>query len=132
MSVQDKITKKVSIAILAGSREENYSFTPAAVNFDFIYGIFPAGLTPFEVALGDMNKGQSAKLLLTSQELGTFFGPLLQPVRQVVGLHILPEKLSLLVELMACTEASPREVVQSMAKSLSNGGCGGSCDCGCE
>jgi hypothetical protein len=52
------------------------------------------------------------------------------PLRQALGLQIMPEKIVLKVEVTAVEDADNREVVQSLAKALA--GCGhGSCGCGC-
>ncbi len=131
MPVPDKHMNKITLSLSAGQTEDNYSFTPTAANFDFVYGASSEGLTPFELALADMEINQIKEFAISSEELGLFFGPLLMPFRQALNLHLLPGKLYLKAELLDCKELEAREIVKAMAKSVGHGNCGGSCGCGC-
>lgn len=125
-----KITILIEAEIAGGAPKEcNLSDTPVA--FEFIYGVASSGLCPFEVALHEKNEGEHLTLTVLASEAHEFFGHLFLPLSQALGLHIIPETITLNVEVTGVTEADNREVVQSLARALAGGGCGGSCGCGC-
>jgi hypothetical protein len=121
--------KKLTLNLRAGSAPGSSSFTPSPVTIEFIFGAGSSGLTPFEVALNGVQVAERISLQLLSSELGPYFGHHYPPIREKLGLLIIPETLFLEVELTDQTEPSAREVVQYMAKSMSSGGCG--CGDGC-
>ena len=122
--------KKLRLQVVAGS-------TPGAapggdpVIVEFIYGIGSAGLSPFESALSGKKKGDILSLAVTSTGAQGYFGHCLANFQQLLGLAIMPAKIYLTVKIDDILDADNREVVRSLAKSLSHG-CGGSCDCGCS
>lgn len=116
--------KKITLLLTAGGTSS------VPVSFTFIYGIASNGLCPFEQALLDKKEGEKLKLTVTDSEAHHFFSHLFLPLRQTLGLAIMPKILSLQVTISAVGDADNREVVQSLAKAAS--GCGGSCDCGCS
>ena len=124
--------KKVRLAILASSEPEKHSLTATPIVFEFIYGIGAEGLEPFEAVLSDKCVGGHVVLTLATDEAPQFFGRFFGQIRQLLGLHLLPQALSLQMTVMAVADADNREVVQALAKSAGHGGCGGSCDCGCS
>jgi FKBP-type peptidyl-prolyl cis-trans isomerase 2 len=117
--------KKVSLALYTSKNNNE----PAIL--EFIYGIASTGLCPFESALCDKGEGESLNFTIPASEGYEFFGHLFLPLRQVLGLQIMPEKIVLKVEVTAVADADNREVVQSLAKALAGCGHGGSCGCGC-
>jgi FKBP-type peptidyl-prolyl cis-trans isomerase 2 len=117
--------KKVTLALYAGKNIDE----PA--NLEFIYGIASTGLCPFENALYDKGEGESLNFTIPASESYEFFGHHFLPLRQALGLQIMPEKIVLKVEIIAVADADNREVVQSLAKAQSGCGHGGSCGCGC-
>lgn len=117
--------KKVTLALKAS----HDSSEPAI--FVFIYGIASTGLCPFESALYDKGVGESLDFTISASEGHDFFGHLFLPLRQALGLQIMPEKIILKVEVITVADADNREVVQSLAKAQSGCGHGGSCGCGC-
>lgn len=117
--------KKVALTLNAS----NGSDEPAV--FDFIYGIASSGLCPFENALYDKGEGENLNFTVSASESHEFFGHLFLPLRQALGLHIMPEKIVLRIEVTAVTDADNREVVQSLAKAVAGCGHDGSCGCGC-
>jgi hypothetical protein len=124
--------KKVTLLLMAGSESGQYNLTGSPVIFEFIYGVASDGLCPFEGALHDKREGESLILTVSTSEAHEFFGHLFLPLRQALGLHIMPATIILKVEVTAVNDAENREVVQSLAKALASGCCGGgSCGCGC-
>lgn len=102
----------------------------APASLAFIYGIATHGLCPFEQALQDKGEGETLSFTVAESEAHDFFGHLLFPLCQALGLQIMPKMLFLQVAISAVNVADNREVVQSLAKASS--GCGGSCGCGCS
>jgi hypothetical protein len=124
--------KKVTLSLTAGSADgesENANLTGSPVIFDFIYGLASGGLCPFESGLYEKRAGESLTLTVSAAECQDFFGHLFLPLRQALGLQIMPQTIVLKAEITAVNDADHREVVQALAKTGS--GCGGSCDCGC-
>ncbi len=129
MVSSEKMMKKISLNLIAGSAPESSSFTPSPVVLEFIFGAGSAGLTPFEIALDGMQVGERLSLKLATHEWISYFGHHYAPIREKLGLLIIPDTLFLEAELTAQSEPSAREVVQYMAKAMSQGGCG--CGDGC-
>lgn len=124
--------KKVTLSLIpgsAGSASGKGGLTGSPAIFEFIYGLASGGLCPFESALSDKRAGESLSLNVSNAEAEEFFGHLFFPLRQALGLQLMPQAITLKVEVKAVVEADNREVVQSLAKATS--GCGGSCGCGC-
>ena len=125
-----KPLKKLRLQLIAGS-------TPGTapdgdpVIVEFIFGIGSAGLSPFESVLSGKKKGDILSLAVTSNGAQGYFGHCLGNFQQLFGLTIMPPTIYLTVTVDDITDADNREVVRSLAKSLSHG-CGGSCDCGCS
>jgi hypothetical protein len=126
-----QLLKKVTLSLLAGSTPEKCSQPTPPVALEFIYGVASEGLCPFESALDGKCEGDTLALSVPVAEAHEFFGHIFQPLRQALGLLILPETISLNIEITAVNDADNREVVKSLAKSLAHGSCGGSCGCGC-
>ena len=119
-----QILKKVTLSLTAGS-------TPAPVALEFVYGVASDGLCPFESALDGKGEGDTLALSVPIAEAHEFFGHIFQPLQEALGLLILPETISVNIEITSVVDADNREVVKSLAKSLAHGSCGGSCGCGC-
>jgi hypothetical protein len=117
--------KKVTLSLAADS------IGSEPVIFDFIYGIASGGLCSFEGVLHNKGEGEKLTITVSATEAHEFFGHLLLPLRQALGLQIMPETIILTAAVIAVADADDREVVQSLAKALAAGGCGGSCGCGC-
>ena len=117
--------KKVSLALYTSENIDE----PAIL--EFIYGIASTGLCPFESELYDKAEGESLNLTIPASEGHEFFGHLFLPLRQALGLQIMPVNKVLKDEVTAIVDADNREVVQSLAKALAGCGHDGSCGCGC-
>lgn len=132
MTATIQVLKKVTLSLIAGSagiQPEKINLTGPPVPFEFIYGVASDGLCPFENALHDKREGESLNVTVSTSEAHEFFGHHFVPLRQALGLHIMPATITLKVEVTAINDAENREIVQSLAKAGS--GCGGSCGCGC-
>lgn len=124
--------KKVSLAVTMPQSTPGDARSSAAVLFTFIYGIGSYGLTPFEQALAGKKKGESLSVQVNGAQMQEYFGALLLPLQQHLGLLSLPDYLDLHLTITKVGDAGSREFVKYMATMAGHGGCGGSCGCGCS
>lgn len=90
--------------------------------FEFIFGVGPSGITPFEKALFDKRVGDRIRLDIAPSDYCQTVGHLELPLREQTGI-LAP--VCLQVTVTGVVRAQDREVVKAMAS-------GGSCsDCGC-
>jgi hypothetical protein len=97
--------------------------TPEPVTFQFIHGIGPHGLSPFEVELGEPAAGVEVFLAGDPAGIAEMFGHIAIPIPP------LPEKvetLCLRVKVLRVERAEPRAVIKAMAELAA---CGDHC-CG--
>ncbi len=123
--------KKVtfSLRIDGGLAQADLKDTP--VVHEFIYGVASEGVCPFEMAFADKVVGEVVSLTILRTNAREMCAHLLQPLRKSLGIHSLPESMSLEMEVVGVEVAENREVIQAMSQSLGSSGCGGDCDCGC-
>jgi hypothetical protein len=126
-----QLLKKVNLAVMAGREPGRLTLTSSPVRVEFIYGAAGSGLCPLETALHEKWSGETLVLTVPSGRAQEFFGHLLLPFQQALGIQLMPETLCLQITVTAVQDADNREVVQFLAKSLAHG-CGGSCGCGCS
>lgn len=131
MTTTVQYLKKVSLLLKGGNEPELPVLTDSPVSFEFIYGVASSGICQFEAALCDKQVGDSLHIPVAKASACDFFGHLLSPLRQALGMHTMPNTFTLAIEIAAVTDATDREVAQAVARGLSHGGCGGSCGCGC-
>jgi hypothetical protein len=116
----------VSLAIEAGTVAGARDLTPEPVIHEFVFGIAPEGLSPFEFQLAGLAEGEEIAMTVRPQEIGAFFGPGRSPVApQIFG----PEGFHLNVRVLGVTRAESREIVKAMAEMAACSDCGGDC-CG--
>jgi len=131
LTATTQLLKKITLSLLAGSTPDTMNLAQSPVTMEFIYGVGSSGLCPFETVLHDKQQGENLTLSVSADEAGEYFGHLLLPLRQALGLQLMPATMHLRIEVSGVRDADDREVVQSLAKALAHGGCGGSCGCGC-
>lgn len=130
MTVTVQPLKKLKLQLTAaGSPGPDPGRDPVGV--EFIFGIASGGLSPFESVLSGKKKGDILSLSVASTEAQGYFGRCLGNYQHLLGLAITPPTIYMVVEIADILDVDNREVVQSLARSLSHG-CGGSCDCGCS
>ena len=120
--------KKVTLKIKAGKTAEHMDLTPEAMEFEFIFGIGPDGMCPFEYQLINKNEGDLVLLNLKKEEIHPFFGHLRLPV-----LGLLEENSSFYLKATVARIEQPdnKEVIKALAALTSHAGdCG--CGCGCS
>ena len=117
--------KKVSVSVSAGKRPAGKEIMDANP-LEFIFGLGREGLTPLERNLAGKKTGESVTIQVDQSEATDFFGHLLM-CPQIEGSSLASFYMNF--KIHGIKEASPREVVQAMARTTA---CGGSCDCGCH
>ena len=119
--------KKVFLKIEAGTTAECMDLTPTALEYEFIFGISPAGMCRFEYELIQKTEGDIVILRLNREEIHHFSGHLLLPVLNLFEEY---ESLFLKVKIIKISPADTKEVIKALAESTSHSdGCG--CGCGC-
>jgi hypothetical protein len=93
-------------------------------SFQFVYGVGPDGITPFEKALFGKVAGDRVRLEIAPTEYLLTVGHLAMPLREQTGIT---SPAGMQVTITDVVKARDREVVQAMA---AGGGCS-DCDCGC-
>jgi len=118
--------KKVTIAIRAAGLQDSMDCPPDPVEFTFIFGLAPDGMTPFEYKLAEKLEDDRIQLHLEKNSLGKFFGHLNPPIGNLCQGD---RKLNLEANILEIATAGNREIVRAMAEMTTHGG--GGCDCGC-
>jgi len=95
-----------------------------AARFEFIYGVGPDGITPFEKALFGKGVGDHIQLEGEACCSNEALGHLREALCEQTGIA---SPVAMRVTVQNVVKALDREVVKAMA---SGGGCG-DCDCGC-
>ncbi|MGD9055430.1 MAG: hypothetical protein PVF38_04780 [Desulfobacterales bacterium] len=117
--------KKVTLRVEAGKAAELMDLIPKALEFEFIFGIGPAGMCPFEYQLVNKNEGEMVLLHLKKEEIQPFLGHLQLPV-----LDLIEENSSfyLNAKIAKIEQPDSKEVIKALAELASHPG---DCDCGC-
>ncbi|WP_163338552.1 hypothetical protein [Desulfopila sp. IMCC35008] len=131
MTLQEKAVKRLEVELLAGGNRNSYNLTPSPVVLSFIYAI-ETELTPFELTLSTLKKGDTVTVELSGPELKSYFGSLYGKVIDLTRMHLIPTKIFLRLTLQNWSDTTPTEVVQAMARATGHGSCGGGCGCGCS
>jgi hypothetical protein len=118
--------KKIALSIQAGTSQGTMDLTPKYPEIEFIFGLGPEGMTPFEYELVDKAEGESVLLYLKKEDFYSFFEHLNPPLSDLFDGR---DDVYLKVNINAVTLAENREIVKAMADMAAHGG--GGCDCGC-
>jgi hypothetical protein len=94
--------------------------------FEFIFGIGPSGITPFEYELAEKSEGQEILIEVKRDNLAIFFEHLHPPITH---LDNDTQLIFLKINIQKIAPAGHREVVKALAEVTAHGhGCG----CGCQ
>ncbi len=117
--------KKITLQLEAGTSPQNMDLSLDNSEFEFIFGIGPSGISPFEYELVDKNEGQQVLIEIKSENFGNFFEHLHPPI-----FHLINEKenLFLKIRIQKIAPVDHREVVKALADVTAHGH---GCDCGC-
>jgi hypothetical protein len=119
--------KKITLSFQAGTSPEKMDLTPKYTEFQFIFGLAPEGITPFEYELVEKVESDNVLLHLKKNSLNRFFIHLNPPIWDLFDGRA---EVYLKANIAAVAEAHNREIVKAMADMTAHGG-GGDCDCGC-
>jgi len=122
--------KKITLSLAAGTSESTMDITPQPSSMEFIFGLGPEGMTPFEYRLVDHRIGDEVLIKIKPGDLSETFQHIPRPV------WILPQNLDtvyLRAKILTISQPDNREIVKAMAAIAQHGGdgCGGDCGCGC-
>ena len=127
--------KKVTVSCRAGKMPEmlpeKMDLDIDLPKFEFVFGIAPEGMTPFEYRLVGRHEGETVDIELNKEAFCDFFGPLKTPVQALFHGR---EGLCLAATITAVRPAENREIIKAMAEMTAHGGSGcdgGDCGCGC-
>lgn len=120
--------KKINLAFRAADSHGPGDRTPPALEFKFIFGLAPEGMTPFEYELVEKFEGDDILLHLKKHSRHNFFGHLNPPIANLFQGRA---ELDLKVKILAISTADNREIVKAMADAAAHGGGGCGCGCGC-
>ena len=120
--------KKITLSIQAGTSQDTMNLTPKYPGLEFIFGLGPEGMTPFEYELADKAEGESVLIHLKKEVFYSFFEHLNPPL---MDLFDVSDDVYLKVKIDAVTPAENREIVKAMADMAAHGGAGCDCGCGC-
>jgi hypothetical protein len=120
--------KKIMISIQAGTSPDTMDCTVEYPEYEFIFGLGPEGMTPFEYELVGKSVGEEVLIHLKKDNLAMFFEHLNLPLTNVFEAN---DDVFLKVHIDSVASADNREVVKSLAAMAAHGISGGSCGCGC-
>ena len=118
--------KKITLALQAGTSPGDVDLPLEHPEFEFIFGLAPEGMTPFEYELLEKSEGEEVMLHLKKDSFNRFFEHLTPPVWNLFDGR---EEIYLKARIASVATAANREVVKAMAEMAARGG--GGCDCGC-
>ena len=119
--------KKITLSFQAGSAADRMDLMPMNPRFEFIFGLSPEGMTPFEYELVDLPAGRDVLLHLKRQDLGNFFGHLDAPLLDLFSNR---GDVYLKVKIEAVTAPDNREIVKALAQMAEHSDSGCACGCG--
>ena len=120
--------KKITLTFQAGASSGNMDLTPKHPEIEFIFGLAPDGMTPFEYRLVEKTEGEEVLLHLKKDACKEFFAHLFPLLGDLFKER---DELYLKAKIAAVADAGNREIVRAMADLAAHGGTGCDCGCGC-
>ncbi len=117
--------KKVTIGLQAGKTADKMDLEPPETTFEFIFGISPGGMCPFEYQLANKETGEEILMQLKTEETNRLFEHLHLPIKTLLEAH---DSLHLKVKILKIEQPDPAEVVKALAATTAHHH---GCDCGC-
>jgi hypothetical protein len=117
--------KKITLKLHAGTTGDNMDLEPASANFEFIFGIGPSGMCPFEYQLASKEAGEEISIQLKKEETDRMFEHLHPPIMTLLEEH---DSLHLKVTILKIEQPDATEIVKALAATASHDH---GCDCGC-
>ena len=117
--------KKITLSLEAGTSPANMDLGAGSSGFEFIFGLGPAGMSPFEYELIDKTEGDEVLIHLIKEDTPVFFEHLHLPLGNLFDDH---DEIFLNVKILKIDSADNKEVVKAIASMTAHGH---GCDCGC-
>jgi hypothetical protein len=117
--------KKVTLSLEAGTSPDNMDLRSGSLPVDFIFGLGPAGMSPFEYELANKVEGDEIFIHLKKENTPAFFEHLHLPLGNLFKDR---NEIFLKVKIQKIDPADNREVVKAIADMTAHGH---GCDCGC-
>jgi hypothetical protein len=117
--------KKVTLQLKANTSADRMDLTPSTSEFEFIFGIGPGGMCPFEYQLVNKAAGDEIGILLKRKELSSLFGHLHPPIMNFFEHQ---EALHLDIRILRIEQPENIEVIKALSEAASHHH---GCDCGC-
>ena len=112
---------KIGLSVQIGSKRDDMDIMPEPLDFEFIFGIGSAGLTPFEFELAGKCAGEEIILHVDSSQIRESFRHIQIPFPSISREH---NELFFRFKITNLSRPEYKEIVSAMAVSA---GCG----CGC-
>ena len=117
--------KKVTLHLQAGTAANDMNLSLSVPEFEFIFGIGPSGMSPFEYQLVNKAAGEELSMPLPKEQAHQIFEHLDVPV---MHLFVKLDLLYLNIQILKIEQPDSREVVKALAEIASHDH---GCDCGC-
>lgn len=126
-----ELMKKISLELTAGTSGEAMDLVPKFPTFEFVLGLAPEGMTPFEYELLGRQEGEVVSIPLLKKDYETFFEHLRPPLMDLFDGR---EQVFFKAKIVSVSKPESREVIKAMAQMADyrEGGCGCGCGCGCS
>jgi hypothetical protein len=117
--------KKVTLLLEAGTSADRMDLIPSASEFEFIFGIGPGGMCPFEYQLVNKAAGEEIGIQIKKEELSSLFEHLHPPI---INLFEKKDALHLNIKILKIEHPENTEVIKALSEAASHHH---ACDCGC-
>lgn len=123
-----EILKKITLSIQAGTSQDAMDLKPKYPKIEFIFGLGPLGMTPFEFELSNKTEGDRIVFHLKKEDVYSFFEHLNPPIMDLFEGR---SDVYLKLTIEAVTSVENRKIVKAMAAMAAHGESGCGCNCGC-
>ncbi len=116
---------KVTLRLQAGTTADSMDLIPSDSEFEFIFGIGPGGMCPFEYQLANKDAGEEIEIEVKKEELSSLFEHLHPPM---MNLFEKQDALHLNIKILKIEQPENTEVIKALSEAASHHH---GCDCGC-
>ena len=116
---------KITLRLEAGTTADHMDLTPAASEFEFIFGIGPGGMCPFEYQLVNKAAGEEIGIQVKKEASYPLFEHLHPPIMNLFDKH---DTLHLKIKIIRIEQPANTEVIKALSEMASHHH---DCDCGC-
>lgn len=131
MTKIEKTLKKLTFKVWSGKSQQTMNTAIEPVEWSFIYGIGTAGLSDFEIAINELERGEVFELDIEKSSLNLYFGGLFGLFGARLVMPNGEGEISMKFKLEELATPEPKEIVTAIAELQKSGGCGCGSDCGC-